>query len=37
MFEHVYEEPTDRLREQQSELAALREKYGDESFEEVLQ
>ena len=37
MFEHVYEEPTDRLREQQSELAALREKYGDESFEEVLE
>ncbi|UVE52158.1 pyruvate dehydrogenase (acetyl-transferring) E1 component subunit alpha (plasmid) [Haloferax larsenii] len=37
MFEHVYEEMPDRLREQRDELAALREKYGDESFEEVLE
>jgi pyruvate dehydrogenase E1 component alpha subunit len=36
MFEHVYETPTDRLDSQREELQELREKYGDEAFEEVL-
>ncbi|ELZ10818.1 pyruvate dehydrogenase (acetyl-transferring) E1 component subunit alpha [Halovivax asiaticus JCM 14624] len=35
MFEHVYEEPTDRLREQLADLDGLRERHGDEAFEEV--
>ena len=30
MFEHVYEEPTAALREQQAHLENLREKYGDD-------
>jgi pyruvate dehydrogenase E1 component alpha subunit len=36
MVEHVYEETPDRLREQLDELNALREKYGDDAFAEVL-
>nr|WP_254864780.1 pyruvate dehydrogenase (acetyl-transferring) E1 component subunit alpha [Halovivax gelatinilyticus] len=35
IVEHVYEEPTDRLREQLSDLAELRERHGDEAFGEV--
>ncbi|WP_306060635.1 pyruvate dehydrogenase (acetyl-transferring) E1 component subunit alpha [Natronococcus wangiae] len=37
IFEHVYEEMPDRLREQRDELNALREKYGDGAFSEVLE
>ncbi|TYL37918.1 pyruvate dehydrogenase (acetyl-transferring) E1 component subunit alpha [Natronococcus pandeyae] len=37
IFEHVYEELPDRLREQRDELNALREKYGEEAFSEVLE
>ncbi|ADQ69046.1 pyruvate dehydrogenase E1 component, alpha subunit [Halogeometricum borinquense DSM 11551] len=37
IFEHVYDEMPDRLREQRDELNALREKYGDEPFNEVLE
>ena len=37
IFEHVYETPTERLKEQRAELERLREKYGDEDFSEVLQ
>lgn len=36
MVEHVYEETPDRLQEQLDELNALREKYGDDAFAEVL-
>jgi pyruvate dehydrogenase E1 component alpha subunit len=32
IFEHVYEDVPDRLREQQNELNALREKYADDVF-----
>ncbi|MFC3959540.1 pyruvate dehydrogenase (acetyl-transferring) E1 component subunit alpha [Halovivax cerinus] len=35
MFEHVYEEPTDRLREQLADLDGLRERHGDDAFAEV--
>ncbi|WP_246998183.1 pyruvate dehydrogenase (acetyl-transferring) E1 component subunit alpha [Halosolutus gelatinilyticus] len=37
IFEHVYDELPDRLREQRDELNALREKYGDDAFSEVLE
>jgi pyruvate dehydrogenase E1 component alpha subunit len=37
LFDHVYESPTPRLRAQREELASLRERYGDEAFEEVLE
>jgi pyruvate dehydrogenase E1 component alpha subunit len=37
IFEHVYDEQPERLREQQEELNALREKYGDEAFSGVLE
>ncbi|MXV62729.1 pyruvate dehydrogenase (acetyl-transferring) E1 component subunit alpha [Natronorubrum sp. JWXQ-INN-674] len=37
IFEHVYDEMPDRLREQRDELNALREKYGDDAFSEVLE
>ncbi|WP_323190957.1 pyruvate dehydrogenase (acetyl-transferring) E1 component subunit alpha [Halostella sp. PRR32] len=37
MFEHVYDEMPARLQEQMDELNALREKYGDEEFSEVLE
>ncbi|AFK21165.1 pyruvate dehydrogenase (acetyl-transferring) E1 component subunit alpha (plasmid) [Haloferax mediterranei ATCC 33500] len=37
IFEYVYDEMPDRLREQQEELNALREKYGDEPFNGVLE
>ena len=36
IVEHVYEETPDRLAEQLDELNALREKYGDDAFAEVL-
>ncbi len=32
MFEHVYDEKTTRISEQQSELAQLREKHGDDAL-----
>ena len=32
IVEHVYEEPTDRLREQLADLESLRAEYGDEAF-----
>ncbi|WP_247729995.1 pyruvate dehydrogenase (acetyl-transferring) E1 component subunit alpha [Halovivax limisalsi] len=35
IVEHVYEEPTERLREQLADLEALRERHGDEAFAEV--
>ena len=37
IFEHVYEEPSERLDQQRAELDRLREKYGDDPFSEVLQ
>jgi pyruvate dehydrogenase E1 component alpha subunit len=37
IFEHVYAELPDRLEQQREELRDLREKYGDDAFEEVLQ
>ncbi|WP_440764096.1 pyruvate dehydrogenase (acetyl-transferring) E1 component subunit alpha [Natronorubrum sp. DTA7] len=37
LFDHVYDEPPARLREQRAELNALREKYGDDAFSEVLE
>ena len=37
IFEHVYEEPSERLERQRAELDRLREKYGDDPFSEVLQ
>ncbi|PSQ48937.1 pyruvate dehydrogenase (acetyl-transferring) E1 component subunit alpha [Halobacteriales archaeon SW_7_65_23] len=37
IFEHVYEEPSERLQAQRDELERLREKYGDDAFSEVLQ
>ncbi|MFC4541286.1 pyruvate dehydrogenase (acetyl-transferring) E1 component subunit alpha [Halosolutus amylolyticus] len=37
IFEHVYEEMPERLREQRDELLALRDKYGDDAFSEVLE
>ncbi|WP_440770272.1 pyruvate dehydrogenase (acetyl-transferring) E1 component subunit alpha [Natronorubrum sp. DTA28] len=37
LFDHVYDEPSDRLREQQAELNRLREKYGDDAFSGVLE
>jgi pyruvate dehydrogenase E1 component alpha subunit len=36
MFDHVYESTPDRLAEQRDRLEALREKYGDDAFGEVL-
>jgi len=32
MFDHVYEEPTPRVREQREELRALRERHGDDEL-----
>jgi pyruvate dehydrogenase E1 component alpha subunit len=32
MFEHAYDEPTPRLREQRDYLAALRERHGDDAL-----
>jgi pyruvate dehydrogenase E1 component alpha subunit len=32
LFEHVYAEPPDRIREQRAELDALRERHGDAPF-----
>ncbi|ELZ05504.1 pyruvate dehydrogenase (acetyl-transferring) E1 component subunit alpha [Natrialba asiatica] len=37
MFDHVYAELPDRLRNQRDRLRALREKYGDDAFSEVLE
>jgi len=37
IFEHVYEEPSERLQAQRDELERLHEKYGDDAFSEVLQ
>ncbi|WP_396613579.1 pyruvate dehydrogenase (acetyl-transferring) E1 component subunit alpha (plasmid) [Haloferax sp. S1W] len=37
IFEYVYDEMPDRLREQRDELDALREKYGDDPFNGVLE
>ncbi|ELZ95846.1 Pyruvate dehydrogenase E1 component subunit alpha [Haloferax mucosum ATCC BAA-1512] len=37
LFEYVYDEMPDRLREQRAELDALREKYGDGAFDGVLE
>ncbi len=37
MFEHVYADPTPRIEAQRAELAALRERYGEDAFEGVLE
>lgn len=37
MFDHVYAETPDRLEAQREELNALREKYGEQPFAEVLE
>jgi pyruvate dehydrogenase E1 component alpha subunit len=37
MFEHVYESPTPRQRDQRERLERLREKYGDGAFAGVLE
>ncbi|MFC7071735.1 pyruvate dehydrogenase (acetyl-transferring) E1 component subunit alpha [Halovenus rubra] len=37
IFNHVYDEMSDRLKTQRDELRELREKYGDDAFSEVLE